>query len=110
MAKSARSDKKLEGEMIEAFKASQTYKDRVKGKVLRVVIIDPDWMVRRHQISGEILHRYIRAEIAVQNADGTCTLWKLVTFLQDYVGGKFQSTKFDGIGDPLKIPCDNVKK
>jgi hypothetical protein len=110
MPKSARSDKKLESEMLAAFKNSQTYKDRVKGEVLRIVIIDPDWMTRRHQISGVILHRYIRAAIAVKNSDGTCTLWNLVTFQQDYVSNAFQKTKFDGIGDPLKIPCENVTK
>jgi hypothetical protein len=109
MPKSARSDKQLEAEMIEAFKASQTYRDRVKGEVLRVVIIDPDWMIRRNQLTGVILHRYIRAAIAVKNSDGTCTLWQNVTFQQDYVSNEFQTTRFDGIGDPLKIPCENVK-
>ena len=110
MPKSALSDKKLEAEMIKAFKGSQTYKDRVKGKVLRLVIIDPDWMIRRNKLTGIILHRYIRAAIAVKTSDGTCTVWQNVTFQQDYVSNKFQKTKFDGIGDPLKIPCENVSK
>ncbi len=110
MPKSALSDKKLEAEMVKAFKGSQTYKDRVKGEVLRIVIIDPDWMIRRNQLTGIILHRYIRAAIAVKNSDGTCTVWQNVTFQQDYVSNKFQKTKFDGIGDPFKIPCENVNK
>ncbi|MBN1348714.1 hypothetical protein JXJ21_04830 [candidate division KSB1 bacterium] len=110
MPKSARSDKSLEAEMITAFKASQTYKDRVKGEILRVVIIDPDWMIRRNQLTGIILHRYIRAAIAVKNSDGTCTVWQNVTFQQDYVSNKFQKTRFDGIGDPYKIPCESVNK
>ena len=110
MPKAALSDKKLESEMIAAFKASQTYKDRVKGEVLRVVIIDPDWMIRRNQLTGVILHRYIRAAIAVKNSDGSCTVWQNVTFQQDYVSNSFQATRFDGIGDPFKIPCENVNK
>ncbi len=110
MPKAARSDKGLESEMISALKSSQTYKDRIKGEVMRVVIIDPDWMTRRNEITGVILHRYIRATIAVKNSDGTCTVWQLVTFQQDYVGNKFQKTKFDGVGDPYKIPCENVNK
>jgi len=110
MPKAALTDKNLESEMISAFKASQTYKDRVKGEVLRIVIIDPDWMIRRNELTGVILHRYIRAAIAVKNSDGTCTVWQNVTFQQDYVGNSFQKTKFDGIGDPFKIPCENVKK
>ncbi len=110
MPKSARADKNLEADMVKAFTSSQTYKDRVKGKVLRVVIIDPDWMIRRNAITGVILHRYIRAAIAVKNSDGTCTVWQNVTFQQDYVSNKFQATKFDGIGDPFTIPCENVGK
>jgi hypothetical protein len=102
------SDPALEKEMVAAFEASQTYKDRVKGKVERLVIIDPEWMIRRHQVTGAILHRYIRAAIAVGNADGSCTLWNLVTFQQDYVGDAFQKTRFDGEGDPAPIPVENV--
>jgi hypothetical protein len=110
MPKGARSDKALEAEMVNAFKSSQTYKERIKGEVLRVVIIDPDWMIRRNELTGIILHRYIRAAIAVKNSDGTCTVWQLVTFQQDYAGNKFQATRFDGVGDPYKIPCENVGK
>jgi len=110
MPKAAMSDKSLEDEMVAAFTASQTYKDRIKGKVLRIVIIDPDWMIRRNDLTGVILHRYIRATIAVKNSDGTCTMWPLVTFQQDYVSDAFQATKFDGVGDPQKIPCENVGK
>jgi len=110
MPKAARSDKALESEMISALKSSQTYKERIKGEVIRVVIIDPDWMIRRNEITGAILHRYIRATIAAKNSDGSCTVWQLVTFQQDYVGNKYQKTRFDGVGDPYKIPCENVNK
>jgi hypothetical protein len=110
MPKAARSDKGLESDMINAFKSSQTYKDRIKGEVLRVAVIDPDWMIRRNELTGVILHRYIRAAIAVKNSDGTCTVWQLVTFQQDYAGNNFQKTRFDGVGDSYKIPCENVWK
>lgn len=110
MPKAARSDKSLESDMTGAFKSSQTYKERIKGEVLRVVIVDSDWMVRRNELTGVILHRYIRAAFAVKNSDGTCTVWPLVTFQQDYAGNKFQATRFDGVGDPYKIPCESVNK
>jgi hypothetical protein len=110
MPKAARSDKGLESEMINAFKSSQTYRERIKGEVLRVAIVDPDWMTRRNEITGIILHRYIRAAIAVKNSDGACTVWPLVTFQQDYAGNSFQKTRFDGVGDSYKIPCENVWK
>lgn len=110
MPKTEMSDKKLEAEMISVIKSSNTYKDRIKGEIIRLVIIDPDWTIRRNELTGVILHRYIRATIAVKNADGTCTVWKLVTFQQDYVGNKFGKTKFDGVGDQFNIPCENVNK
>ena len=110
MPKAAMTNKQLENEMIAAFKNSQTFKDRIKGQVIKLVIIDPDWMIRRNEITGIILHRYIRAAVAVKSSDGTCTVWQLVTFQQDYVSNKFQKTKFDGVGDSYKIPCENVKK
>jgi hypothetical protein len=108
MPKAKMSDSALEAEMIAAFEASQTYQDRIGGEVQRIVIIDPDWMIRRNDLTGAILHRYIRAAIAVKNADGSCTLWNLVTFQQDYVSEAFQKTRFDGVGDPVPIPCDKV--
>lgn len=109
LPKAEMTDKKLESEMIAVLKASNTYKERIKGEVVKLVIIDPDWTIRYHEISGAILHRYIRATAAVKNSDGTCTVWQLITFQQDYVSNAFQKMKFDGVGDPYKIPCENVK-
>ena len=109
MPSAAKSDKKLEAEMKAALKASRTFNDRMKGDILRLVIIDDDWYIRRHPLTGAILHRYIRAAAAIRNAKGECILWNLITFQQDYVGGKFQKTRFDGVGDPTPIQCENVK-
>lgn len=110
MPKPKMTDKKLEAEMIAALKKSQTFKDRMSGQILRLVIIDPDWYIRRHELSGAILHRYIRAAVAIKGKDGVCRVWQLVTFQQNYVGNKFQATKFDGVGDPYEIDCKNVNK
>ena len=61
-------DKALEGAMLSAMKASpsQVWKDQI----LRIVIIDLEWYIDRHPISGIILFRYIRAEVAVKGSDG----------------------------------------
>jgi hypothetical protein len=109
MPKAAKSDKGLEAEMISALKASQTYKDRMQGQIMKLVIIDADWYIRRHELTGVILHRYIRAAVAIKDASGKCTVWQNVTFQQDYVSNKFQRTRFDGVGDPYAIPCENIK-
>lgn len=108
MPPASMTDKKLEKEMISVFTASQSYKDRVKGEVVKIVITDSDWHIRRNDLTGIILNRYIRASIAVKDKEGTCTVWPAV-FQQDYIGNNFQKTKFDGLGDPFKIPCDNIK-
>ncbi|MDI9570601.1 MAG: hypothetical protein QM278_07740 [Pseudomonadota bacterium] len=109
MPKAAMNDRKLEAEMIAVLKSSRTFKDRMKGQILRLVIIDPDWTVRRHALTGVILHRYIRAAAAIKDAGGACRIWNLITFQQDYVGGRYQKTRFDGAGDPTPILCENIK-
>ena len=103
------SDKALEAEMISALKASQTFKDRMQGTIVKFVIVDPEWYIRRHELTGAILHRYIRGAAAIKNSSGKCTVWPLITFQQDYVGNKFQKSRFDGLGDPFPIPCENIK-
>lgn len=110
MPKSAKEDEALRQRMIVALKNSQTFRDRMAGEVLRLVIVDPDWMIRRNEITGAILHRYIRAAVAIKDASGNCALFDLVTFQEDYYSGKFQPLKFDGAGDKIPMDCANVFK
>lgn len=101
-------NKNLEKEMIQLIQSSETFKTRIKSKIVKLNIIDSDWYIRRNEITGVILHRYIRAAIAVKDNSGSCSVWDLVTFQQDYIGNKFQKTKFDGVGDNFKINCENI--
>jgi hypothetical protein len=105
-------DAKTEASMLEAFRNSNDWKTgRIKAtESLRLVIIDADWTNRYHPISGAIIHRYIRSAIAVKDKDDKCYYYPLVTFQEDYVGGKFQPLKYDGAGDRLPIQCGNVNK
>jgi hypothetical protein len=103
-------DKKLEKEMIELIQKSETFKTRIKSKIIKLNIIDSDWYIRRNDFTGAILHRYIRAAIAVKDSSGSCSVWSLVSFQQDYFSNKFQKTKFDGVGDNFKIKCENISK
>lgn len=100
-------DKALEAEMTKVLKASGNA--AWAGEILRVVIIDRDWFIERHKISGAILFRYIRAAVAVKAKDGKCWLYDLVTFKQQYIGDKFAEMKFDGAGNRKEIPPANVK-
>lgn len=106
MPKAKRNDPALEKEMTALLKASSN--DAWNGEIRKVAIIDRDWFIVRHKLTGAILHRYIRAEVAVKKDDG-CWLYHLVTFKQNYVGNKFDKTFWDGAGDRVKIPCENVK-
>jgi hypothetical protein len=112
LPKALKKDSVLEGQMLAAIKKSN---DWTSGRfdateILRLVIIDEDWTIRRHELTGAILHRYIRAAIAVKTKDGNCAYYNLVTFQEDYVGGKFQPLKYDGAGDKVMMSCDNVNK
>lgn len=101
-------DKALEAAMLSAMKssASQAWKDQI----LRIVIIDPEWYIERHPISGIILFRYIRAQVAVKDGNGNCSYYKLSTFKQNSHGGRYGGTYYDGHGDRVNLPCENVNK
>jgi hypothetical protein len=107
-----KTDAALETQMITAFKNSNDWKSGFidASEVLRISIIDADWFIRRNELTGAILHRYIRAAIAVKTKSGTCAYYSLVTFQEDYVGGKFQPLRYDGAGDKIMMDCANVKK
>ncbi len=108
MSAPKRNDPALTTAMLSAMKASPSA--AWKDQILRIVIIDPDWFIERHPISGAILFRYIRAQVAVKGGDGKCSFYKLSTFKQDYIGGRFGATRYDGHGDRQAISCENVSK
>lgn len=100
----------LESKMIAAYKGSNDWKTGFidATEVLKISIIDADWYVRRHELSGAILHRYIRAAIAVKTRDGKCA-YSLATFQEDYAGGSYQPLHYDGVGDKIGMDCANLK-
>jgi len=106
-----KTDAALESRMIAAFKGSNDWKTGFidATEVLRISIYDADWYIRRNELTGAILHRYIRAAIAVKTKNGNCAYYP-VTFQEDYVSGKFQPLKYDGAGDKVMMDCANVKK
>ncbi len=112
MPQAGMSDSSTELAMMEAFTNSNDWRTgRIRAaEALRLVIVDPQWYTRHHAITGNILHRYIRASIAVKDNDGNCYYYPLVTFQEDYVGGNFQPLKYDGAGDRVPILCNNVDK
>ncbi len=104
-------DAATESRMIAALKNSNDWKSGWLNatEVLKIAIVDADWYIRRSEITGAILHRYIRAAIAFKTKEGTCAYFQ-ATFQEDYVSGKFQPLKYDGAGDRNPINCENLSK
>ncbi len=110
LPKAEKTDSVMEKQMISTIKSSNawTSKRLDATEILKLNIYDADWHIRRHQISGAILHRYIRAAVAVKTQSGTCAYY-IITFQEDYIGGKFQPMKYDGATDKVTIECSNLK-
>ena len=107
--KALMSNSTTESQMIAALKNSNDWKTGfISGtEVIKIAITDADWYVRHHEISGAILHRYIRAAIAYKTNDNRCA-YRPVSYQEDYIGGKFQPLKYDGAGDQVMIECGNL--
>ncbi len=108
--KAKKSDPALEKRMIAEFTNSNHFKSgRFDAEeILKIAIYDEDWHIRRHEISGIVTQRYIRAAIAVKGKDGKCGYYN-VTFKEDHVGGKYEPMKYDGAADRYAIKCENLK-
>jgi hypothetical protein len=107
MSAAKKKDPALEATMLKAMKASTS--TAWKDEIIRVVILHADWFLERHPVTGIILFRYIRAEVAVRGGGG-CAFYRLCTFKQDHVGGQFKPVYYDGHGDKVQIPCENVNR
>jgi hypothetical protein len=102
-------DAAREAKMVAAFKNSNDWKTGfIDGTEVLKTAITYDWEIRRHEISGAILHRYCIAAIAFKTKAGGCA-YRKVTFQEDYVGGKFQPLRYDGAGDKVMMDCANLK-
>lgn len=96
--------------MITALKNSNDWKNgRFDATEILKTVITYDWEIRRHPISGAILHRYCIAAVAVKTKSGECAYYK-VTFQEDYVSGNFQPLRYDGAGDKVAMKCENLDK
>jgi len=103
------SDAPREARMIAALKNSNDWKSGfIDGTEVLKTAITYDWEIRRHEISGAILHRYCVAAIAFKTKSGGCA-YRKITFQEDYVGGKFQPLRYDGAGDKVMMDCTKLK-
>ena len=99
-------DADLEAEMLEALKSAEA--EVWQNDILRIVIIDADWYVEHYDDTEIILRRYIRANVAIKDADGVCWVYDLVTFEQVHDLEEYGPTTFSGVGDRKKILEENI--
>lgn len=81
------------------------------GKVLKIVIVSPEWQIHRNEITGVIENRYLVTQNVVKKPEGYCST-QTVYFRQNYNGSGYGRTyvgNFFGQSDDYVLPCEKVK-
>lgn len=103
-----RSDPATERDFASAFKASVWTQDEFAGSdVVKVNILTAGWTVRRNPITGIILSRDQRANLAVRRKDGKCFSY-VVEFEQKSQGGGSFGRTYMASGRDLEMLCENI--
>lgn len=78
-------------------------------KFNKAIITSSSWSIKKNELTGVILYRYIAVVGTCKNADGTCFTQEF-TFRQDYTGGgNYESTpKYNSYGSKREIGCDKI--
>ncbi len=79
-------------------------------KFNKAIITSSSWSIKKNELTGVILYRYIGVVGTCKNAEGTCFTQEF-TFRQDYTGGgNYESTpKYNSYGGKREIGCDKIK-
>ena len=76
-------------------------------KMLKLIIASPEWQIKRHDISGVIVARYLVTRNIIKEPTGACRI-QSVTFYQDYNGSGYGKTYMDvasGRTDDVAVSC-----
>lgn len=107
MPKAGMSNAKLALQMKNSFLGKYGEDDVVSVK--KVVITGTQWTVRRNELTGIIVSRFVDATVAYLRVDGTCRI-EDVRFTQAAQGaGKYGPCYWDGVGSNDEISCKNAK-
>lgn len=106
MPPAAKKDKALEQGVVKAIKAAGW-----KQKVRKVVIMQADWGMLRHETFGTVLQRMINVAVGVEMQDGSCMIFFPTVFQKHTGGGKFSSetTLGGNHGVERPIACKNLR-
>ncbi len=106
LPKPAMNNPALEAEMIAAAKVMLNNRG-LPGTPVKAVITESGWTLYRHPISGAITDRKINGAVSVKKPDGDCVFYSL-TFVQEYIGGKYTKTQPHSVDSGTDIDCGNA--
>lgn len=85
----------------------EKYKDET---IVKVNIVQSNWVIIRNQYTGVIVGRSISAAIATKKADGRYFVYDFANYVEDYEGGKYINGKCDqSFQWPQEILLENIK-
>jgi hypothetical protein len=73
-----------------------------------VVILEPDWLIQRHPMSGIVVSRKRWAAVAFSHPDSTCSYTE-ISFREEYVGGQFGMPMVEDVGAKTVLNCQALE-
>lgn len=106
LPKAGMSNPALENQMLATMQKLPGWNEKFN----KAIITSSNWTIKKNELTGVILYRYISVVGTCKNADGTCFTQEF-TFRQDYTGGgNYEGIpKYNSYGGKREIGCDKVK-
>jgi len=106
LPKAGMSNPALEKQMLATMQKLPGWKEKFR----KAVIHSASWNIKKNELTGAILYRYIGVVGACTDAQGKCYVQEF-TFRQDYAGGgNYESTaKYNSYGGKREIGCDKIR-
>jgi hypothetical protein len=106
LPKAGMSNPALENQMLAVMQKLPGWNEKFN----KAIITSSVWTIKKNELTGVILYRYISVVGTCKNADGTCFTQEF-TFRQDYTGGgNYEGTaKYNSYGSKREIGCDKIK-
>ncbi len=106
LPKAGMSNPALEKQMLSVMEKLPGWNEKFN----KAIITSSNWTVKKNELTGVILYRYVSVIGTCKNADGKC-FYQEFTFRQDYSGGgNYESAaKYNSYGGKKDIDCDKIK-
>ncbi|MBL7700842.1 MAG: hypothetical protein JNM14_01210 [Ferruginibacter sp.] len=106
LPKAGMSNPALESQMLAVMQKLPGWSEKFN----KAIITSSNWTIKKNDLTGVILYRYISVTGTCKNVDGICFTQEF-TFRQDYTGGgNYESApKYNSYGGKREIGCDKIK-